>query len=134
MDIRRAFDRFTNGKLTFSAGIGLFDSKCPMAEMARQSGALESAAKSLPEKDGIALFGVPDSESNKSYEVAVYKWQDFTENLGRIMKEGTSAYPIHARDYREELRLISQVTRRNFISNHGENVRKVVEGSQHAGQ
>ncbi|WP_294149076.1 hypothetical protein [uncultured Selenomonas sp.] len=60
--------------------------------------------------------------------------QDFTENLGRIMKEGTSAYPIHARDYREELRLISQVTRRNFISNHGENVRKVVEGSQHAGQ
>lgn len=81
VDIRRAFARFTNGKLTFSAGIGLFDSKCPMAEMARQSGALESAAKSLPEKDGIALFGVPDSESNKSYEVAVYKWQDFTEKV-----------------------------------------------------
>lgn len=81
VDIRRAFDRFTNGKLTFSAGIGLFDSKCPMAEMARQSGALESAAKSLPEKDGIALFGVPDSESNKNYEVAVYKWQDFTEKV-----------------------------------------------------
>ncbi|MSU07711.1 type III-A CRISPR-associated protein Cas10/Csm1 [Veillonellaceae bacterium WCA-693-APC-5D-A] len=81
VDIRRAFARFTNGKLTFSAGIGLFDSKCPMAEMARQSGALESAAKSLPEKDGIALFGVPDSESNKNYEVAVYKWQDFTEKV-----------------------------------------------------
>lgn len=81
VDIRRAFARFTNGKLTFSAGIGLFDSKCPMAEMARQSGALESAAKSLPEKDGIALFGVPDSESNKNYEVTVYKWQDFTEKV-----------------------------------------------------
>ena len=81
VDIRRAFARFTNGKLTFSAGIGLFDSKCPMAEMAKQSGALESAAKSLPEKDGIALFGVPDSESNKNYEVAVYKWQDFTEKV-----------------------------------------------------
>ena len=81
VDIRRAFARFTNGKLTFSAGIGLFDSKCPMAEMARQSEALESAAKSLPEKDGIALFGVPDSESNKNYEVAVYKWQDFTEKV-----------------------------------------------------
>ena len=81
VDIRRAFARFTNGKLTFSAGIGLFDSKCPMAEMARQSGALESAAKALPEKDGIALFGVPDSESNKNYEVAVYKWQDFTEKV-----------------------------------------------------
>ena len=81
VDIRRAFARFTNGKLTFSAGIGLFDSKCPMAEMARQSGALESAAKALPEKDGIALFGVPDSESSKNYEVAVYKWQDFTEKV-----------------------------------------------------
>lgn len=81
VDIRRAFARFTNGKLTFSAGIGLFDSKCPMAEMARQSGALESAAKALPEKDGIALFGVPDSESNKNYEAAVYKWQDFTEKV-----------------------------------------------------
>lgn len=81
VDIRRAFARFTNGKLTFSAGIGLFDSKCPMAEMARQSGALESAAKSLPEKDAIALFGVPDSESSKNYEVAVYQWQDFTEKV-----------------------------------------------------
>ena len=81
VDIRRSFARFTNGKLTFSAGIGLFDSKCPMAEMARQSGVLEGAAKSLPDKDGIALFGVPDSDSNKNYEAAVYKWQDFTEKV-----------------------------------------------------
>lgn len=60
--------------------------------------------------------------------------QAFMENLGRIMKEGTSAYPIHARDYREELRLVFQVTRRNFISSLGETVRKFIEGSQHAGQ
>ena len=81
VDIRRAFARFTNGKLTFSAGIGLFYSKCPMAEMARKSGELESAAKSVPGKDSIALFGVPDSASHENYEVAVYKWQEFTEKV-----------------------------------------------------
>lgn len=82
VDIRRAFARFTNGKLTFSAGIGLFDSKCPMAEMARVSGILESAAKnSRQEKDSIALFGVPAEESHKNYEVTAYSWDDFTDKV-----------------------------------------------------
>lgn len=82
VDIRRAFARFTNGKLTFSAGIGLFDSKCPMAEMARVSGMLESEAKNArQEKDSIALFGVPAEESHKNYEVTAYSWRDFTDKV-----------------------------------------------------
>ena len=86
VDIRHAFQRFTNDKLSFSAGIGFFDSKCPMAEMARASGMLEDAAKSYPDKENpvknsIALFGVPDAQSHAGYDIAAYSWPEFTDKV-----------------------------------------------------
>ena len=86
VDIRRAFRRFTNGKLSFSAGIGLFDSKCPISEMARASGMLESAAKSYPDKmspqkDSIAMFGIPSERSHSGYSIPVYSWQVFVQEV-----------------------------------------------------
>ncbi|MCD8256214.1 MAG: type III-A CRISPR-associated protein Cas10/Csm1, partial [Oscillospiraceae bacterium] len=66
VDLRRAFRRFTGGKLRFSAGIGIFKPKCPVAEMARRTGDLESLAKAHPGKDAVALFGV--TVAGRSFE------------------------------------------------------------------
>jgi CRISPR-associated protein Csm1 len=61
VDIRQEFEQFTNGKLTFSAGIGFFHHACPISQMARVTGQLEDLAKGNPGKDSIMLFGT-DSE------------------------------------------------------------------------
>lgn len=55
VELRQNFIKWTNGKLTLSAGIGLFADKTPISLMAHQTGELEEAAKSN-EKDSISLF------------------------------------------------------------------------------
>ncbi|WP_230866225.1 type III-A CRISPR-associated protein Cas10/Csm1 [Mycobacterium canetti] len=56
IELRERFHEFTQGKLTVSAGIGMFPDKYPISVMAREVGELEDAAKSLPGKNGVALF------------------------------------------------------------------------------
>ena len=90
VDLRRAFLGFTSGKLHFSAGIGFFKDKCPIAEMARRTGDLESRAKDLRDADGrlkkdsVALFGaVTEGRSFAEFEThaQVYGWDDFIDNV-----------------------------------------------------
>ena len=90
VDLRRAFLRFTGGKLRFSAGLGFFKDKCPVAEMARRTGDLESRAKDQrgadgrPQKDSVALFGaVTERHSFAEFEThaQVYGWDDFIDNV-----------------------------------------------------
>ncbi|MER8307388.1 hypothetical protein ABS202_19060, partial [Acinetobacter baumannii] len=83
-----AFARFTGGKLHFSAGVGLFKSRHPVADMARQTGRLEDAAKALPGKDGIALFGIAEAAAR----VEAYKWEDF---IARVCGEKLSFLRAH---------------------------------------
>jgi CRISPR-associated protein Csm1 len=57
LDIQTAFARYAQGRLTISAGIGMYDAKFPIAVMARETGELEDAAKNLDEaKNKVALF------------------------------------------------------------------------------
>lgn len=58
VDLRRGFQRFACGKLTFSAGVAFFPPAYPVASMADITGELEDAAKGQPGKDSIALFGL----------------------------------------------------------------------------
>lgn len=84
VDLRRAFRRFTSGRLHFSAGIGFFKEKCPVAEMARAAGVLESLAKDRPEKDAVALFGTASEErgvSEGEVHAQVYGWDDFIDGV-----------------------------------------------------
>ena len=90
VDLRRAFLRFTGGKLRFSAGLGFFKDKCPVAEMARRTGDLESRAKDQrdadgrPKKDSVALFGaVMEGRSRADFEerAQVYGWGEFMQGV-----------------------------------------------------
>lgn len=53
--LRQNFIKWTNGKLTLSAGIGLFPDKTPVSLMAEETGKLEGAAKDN-DKDSISIF------------------------------------------------------------------------------
>lgn len=83
VDIRRAFARFTNGKLSFSAGLAMFSHGYPISKMAELTGALESAAKSTG-KNSIALFGFATEQQDAEQGLAcdhVYSWDEFTQGV-----------------------------------------------------
>lgn len=83
VDIRRAFSKFTNDKLSFSAGLALFNPGYPISKMAEITGMLEGAAKDN-DKNSIALFGF-DTEQHSNEEKLqckhIYHWQDFTDKV-----------------------------------------------------
>ena len=55
LEINNAFSKYTQGKLTLSAGVGLYSEKYPVHIMARETGELEDYAKNSG-KNAIALF------------------------------------------------------------------------------
>ena len=72
VDIRQKFIAFTNGKLTLSAGVGLYPDKTPIHLMALDAGQLEEAAKSNG-KDSISLFNERYTFSFDDFIDEIYK-------------------------------------------------------------
>ncbi len=70
VDIRRKFERYTQGTLTFSAGIGLYEAGYPISAIASEVAELEDSAKSLPGKNAVALF---------NREEGIYNWKVFED-------------------------------------------------------
>lgn len=70
VDIRRAFTRFTNGKLSFSAGLAMFSHGYPISKMAEITGMLESAAKSSNKMKTALLYLA--LKRNRKMREAVY--------------------------------------------------------------
>lgn len=84
VDIRRGFAQFTDGKLSFSAGIGFFPAKCPVSVLAEKTGQLEDAAKDHPGKDSIALFGTSTEVQNASRAARApecFSWTRFVDGV-----------------------------------------------------
>lgn len=71
MDLHESLEKFSQGTLSISAGIGIYPPKYPIAAMAREVGDLEECAKSYPGKNAISLF----DESN------TYSWNDFVQDV-----------------------------------------------------
>ena len=71
IDLRNAFDRFTEGALTLSGGVGIYPAKFPINVMAQQTAALEDRAKQMDGKNAITIF-----ETDQCFS-----WQDMTEKV-----------------------------------------------------
>ena len=82
VDIRRAFQRFSNDKLNFSAGFALFPVLCPITEMARRTGEMESYAKDKDGKNSISLFGW-DTEQHLDVALSMprFTWNEFINGV-----------------------------------------------------
>jgi len=87
-ELRTAFNKYTCGKLTFSAGIGFYSPSFPIYKMAELTGQLEDLAKDYPDKNhptknAVALFGIDGSieKDNKSNEYSkfVFSWDELDE-------------------------------------------------------
>lgn len=79
VDLRRAFNTYTNGQLSFSAGLGFFSPSYPIIRMASDTGEMENGAKKKDEtvKDSIALFGSGETD----VDMPVFRWTELTEGV-----------------------------------------------------
>ena len=72
IDINEAFKKYTQGKLSISAGLGIYNHSYPIARIAVETGSLESFAKGADDtKNKIALFE----------REAIYEWETLVEEV-----------------------------------------------------
>lgn len=82
IDIRNRLQEFSDGKVTISAGLGMFAPNFPIIKMAEITGELESTAKDMPMKDSIALFGFATMNMGSVPECQhVYTWDDLINSV-----------------------------------------------------
>ena len=86
VDINNCFKKFSNNKMSLSAGIGIFHDKYPMNQMAEYTGKLEHSAKTNG-KNRLSLFDCKAIMQNKDsidYDLSnIYEWDDFANNVCR---------------------------------------------------
>lgn len=88
IDISNAFDKFTQGTLSISAGIGIYDSKYPISRIAIETEELEDYSKNLPGKravtildDGIRRNATDDEGHTFSVPDGTYTWNEFEQSV-----------------------------------------------------
>ena len=88
VDISNAFDKFTQGTLSISAGIGIYDSKYPISRIAYETADLEDKSKNLPGKRAVTLLedgcshSVTDNDGH-IFDVSdgTYTWNEFEQEV-----------------------------------------------------
>ena len=71
VDLHRAIKKYTQGKLTISAGIGIYPDKYPISYIADEVGSLEDCSKNVDGKNAVTLF---DREF-------AFGWDDFIDKV-----------------------------------------------------
>ncbi|MCM1047130.1 MAG: type III-A CRISPR-associated protein Cas10/Csm1 [Clostridiales bacterium] len=88
MDLRESFQKYTQGTLTLSAGIGVYAPGYPISAIASEVAGMEEGSKALPEKNAVTLF--PDGSSHEVLGGAgkkiivsdgTYSWQEFEQKV-----------------------------------------------------
>lgn len=93
IDLHTSLKKFSQGKLTISAGIGIYPEKYPIAAMAKQTGELEDVSKKFrnEEKNAVTLFD----------DTSTYNWDEFIDCvLGeklKAIKEFISVDGVHSK-------------------------------------
>lgn len=110
IDLRSAFNKYSEGMLSISAGVGLYDDGYPISVSANEVEDMVDKSKSLSEKNAITLLedgfehyiktGGAESCVNKKISDGTYKWTEFmekviSEKLVEIQNYMTSVKNIH---------------------------------------
>ena len=75
IDISKSFEQYTEGALTLSAGIGIYDCKYPISRIAYETEEMENLSKHLEGKNAITLF------ENNTYHWNVFESEVLGEKL-----------------------------------------------------
>ncbi len=93
VDIRRCFKKYSQGTLTLSGGIGIYQPGYPVSASANEVAGLEDESKGLPGKNAITIFpdGKYHAQKTDEKEIKIsdgtYSWQEFeNEVIGEKFK------------------------------------------------
>ncbi len=86
VDVSDKLEEYSQGTLTISAGIGIYDEKFPLSVSAEETADLEEASKKYPEKNAITLFTEGSryptaSGEKKGEENHTYHWKELKEKV-----------------------------------------------------
>lgn len=85
IDIRRDFARYTQGTLTLSAGIGIYQPDYPIHAIAAEVARMEDTSKNLPGKDAVTLFedGMRHKllDTNRWISDGTYRWAELEDEV-----------------------------------------------------
>ena len=88
VDISKSFNKFTQGTLSISAGIGIYDCKYPISRIAYETADLEDMSKKLPGKSAVTLLddgnkhSVTDAVGHSlSVSDGTYTWSEFENEV-----------------------------------------------------
>lgn len=88
IDIRNGFKRYSQGTLTLSAGIGVYDESYPISVIANEVAELEEKSKGVIGKDAITLFEdgehhIEEDELGNTSRISdgTYKWDELINDV-----------------------------------------------------
>lgn len=83
IDINNAFQKYTEGTLKISGGIGLYAAGYPISRMADEVGSMENMSKRYPGKEAITLFldGKIHKEKGEDVYDGTYRWDVFINDV-----------------------------------------------------
>lgn len=87
VDLRDAFQKFTENTLTISAGIGIYHDNYPISAIAQEVAKQENESKNYPGKDAVTLLedGGTHQEWNMDKEITIgdgtYNWNIFRDQV-----------------------------------------------------
>ena len=83
VDLEEKFRKYTQGTLSISAGIGIYECSYPIAAIADETGELEAESKRMPEKDSVTLMD--DGETHVVGETEIcdgtYRWEELHKGV-----------------------------------------------------
>lgn len=82
VDLRRKFKEYTQGTLSISAGIGIYDASYPIIAIAGEVGDMEEKSKHLPGKNAVTLM-----EDGEHHEIGEEHISDGTYTWEELEKE-----------------------------------------------
>lgn len=87
VDLQKMFRKYTQGTLSISAGIGIYEDSYPIAAIAQETGAMESESKRMPGKNAVTIMEdgerhlVEEGEEEKEISDGTYSWEEFAQEV-----------------------------------------------------
>ena len=87
VDLQKMFRKYTQGTLSISAGIGIYEDSYPIAAIAQETGAMESESKRMPKKNAVTIMEdgerhlVEEGEEEKEISDGTYSWEEFDQEV-----------------------------------------------------
>lgn len=83
IDLQEKFKKYTQGTLSISSGIGIYECTYPIGAIANETGEMEAESKRMPEKDSVTLMD--DGETHLINELEIcdgtYRWEELYKSV-----------------------------------------------------